>query len=134
MKFKIKLLDVQLVSEYYLVFHVTTGPFLMRIPSLVIFKNGTIEIDNDENAEFANPLRFTNLIFEVNRTYSFELHQMYQGGGNYRYYILIDGKEVHSVLNPDAKQYYDLKVYMSLNTNNPSAPVEVSNFEHTNFL
>ena len=126
-------MDVQLVSSFYLVFQVTTGNFLMRVPSLSIIKNREILIDNDQYANVANSLRFRNFFLEVNRTYSFEIHQMYQGGGKYRYYILIDGKEVHSVINPDAKQYYDLKVYLSL-TGYPSAPVVVSDFEHTNFL
>ena len=70
---------------------------------------------------------------EVNKTHCFEQNQKYIGGGQYLYNIVIDGVEVLSKINTDAKQYYNVKLYMGM-VGEVSAPVEITNFEHTNFL
>jgi len=69
----------------------------------------------------------------INQTYHLEVHQRYVSNGDYRYFITIDGEELYSVLNTDARQFYDVKVFMS-NDWQAACPVYISNFEIINFL
>ena len=71
--------------------------------------------------------------FKSNKKYRIEIHQRYVSRGNYRYFIKVDGIEVHSVINSDARQFYNVKVYAS----GPwydKANGFISNFLFTNFL
>ena len=72
------------------------------------------------------------IAIQLNRVYKIEVHQRYISNGNYRYFIEIDGEEVHSV-NTKARQFYNVLVY----TSNPwydASPGDISNFKFTNFL
>ena len=67
------------------------------------------------------------------QTHNIEIHQRYASNGDYRYFIKIDGEEVISVLNTDARQFYNVNVYGS-NISNDPCPVFISNLKITNFL
>ena len=54
---------------------------------------------------------FDTTTIQLNRRYHIEIHQRYISQGNYRYFVKIDGAEVHSIVNRDAQQFYDVKVY-----------------------
>ncbi|XP_066910985.1 uncharacterized protein [Clytia hemisphaerica] len=69
----------------------------------------------------------------IDQTYHLEIHQRYVSNGHYRYFIMIDGVEVYSVLNTDARQFYNVHVYAGNPWNEP-CPVYISNFKLTNFL
>ena len=79
-----------------------------------------------------------NFIHEIkqinpNVLYHIEIHQRYTSGGNYRFFVRIDGVETIPVINTDARQFYNVKVYAS----DPFyIPVDcvISNLHHTNFL
>ena len=63
----------------------------------------------------------------------YEFHQRYVSGGDYRFFVKRNGEEVYSVINTDAQQFYDVKVWAS----NPSASAcqaDIRNLELTNFL
>ena len=130
LKYNVKLLDVPFTSYFQNAFKFTAGDHT-RLPHLTIFNNRKIEIDNNEGHNYE--LRYTGLYMEVNKTYCIEQNQKYIGGGKYVYNIVIDGVEVLSKINTNAKQYYNVKLYMCM-VNRVSAPVEITNFEHTNFL
>ena len=42
-----------------------------------------------------------------------EMHQRYVSNGNYRFFILVNGEEINSVINNNAQQYYNVKIYAS---------------------
>ncbi|XP_066929863.1 uncharacterized protein [Clytia hemisphaerica] len=69
----------------------------------------------------------------VNQTYYFEIHQRYISNGSYRYSLELDGVEQYSILNNDARQFYDVKV-MASNNWQTKCPVLISNFKIINFL
>ena len=71
--------------------------------------------------------------FQQNRVYKIEVHQRYISNGNYRYFIKIDGEEIHSAINSNAKQFYNVKVYAANPWYNASKGL-ISNFQFTNFL
>ena len=62
-----------------------------------------------------------------------EIHQRYISGGKYRYFIKWNGEEIYSVVDEDAQQFYNVKVYAS----DPwydACPAFIKNFSITNFL
>ena len=69
----------------------------------------------------------------INRVYNIEVHQRYISNGNYRYFIKIDGEEVHSAVNSKARQYYNVKVYAGSPWFTSSSGY-ISNLQFTNFL
>ena len=70
---------------------------------------------------------------QQNHVYKIEIHQRYISNGNYRYFIKIDGDEVHSAINSKARQFYDVKVYAEDPWHAPSKGF-ISKFKFTNFL
>ena len=62
-----------------------------------------------------------------------EIHQRYTSGGEYRFFIKINGEEVYSTINTNAQQFYNVKVYGS-NPWEKSCTGYIKNFEVTNFL
>uniref|UniRef100_A0A7M5UU39 Uncharacterized protein n=1 Tax=Clytia hemisphaerica TaxID=252671 RepID=A0A7M5UU39_9CNID len=91
----------------------------------------TNAVNNDPIFNFNND--GVGNVLTINQTYHLEVHQRYVSNGDYRYFITIDGEELYSVLNTDARQFYDVKVFMS-NDWQIVCPVYISNFEITNFL
>ena len=63
----------------------------------------------------------------------YEFHQRYVSGGNYRFFIKMNGEEVFSITNTDAQQFYNMKVYAG-NLLHPACPADIKNLELTNFL
>ena len=70
---------------------------------------------------------------QQNYVYKIEIHQRYINNGNYRYFIKIDGEEVHSAINSKARQFYNVKVFAGSPWNEASKGF-ISNFHFTNFL
>ena len=71
----------------------------------------------------------------VNETTHIEIHQRYLRSGEYRYFIRIDGEEVHSVVNTQAQQFYNVKVIAAQAfTSAATCPASIKNVKHTNFL
>ena len=69
----------------------------------------------------------------LNKYYLIELEQSYISNGNYKYSIRIDGVEKHSVINSGARQIYDVEIYASHPTAEPT-PADMKDLEITNFL
>ena len=69
----------------------------------------------------------------VNVPTHIEIHQRYTSGGKYRYFIKINGEEAYSIINTDARQFYNVKVYAS-NPWEDNCSGYIKNFEVTNFL
>lgn len=61
-----------------------------------------------------------------------EIHQRYISGGKYRYFVKINGEEVASIINTNALQFYNVRVYASKGTD--PCPGYIKNLEVTNFL
>ena len=81
-----------------------------------------------------NLILWTDKGLALNVSTRIEVHQRYTSGGNYRYFIKINGEEVYSIINTNAQQFYNVKVYAS-NPWSPSAcPGYIKNFEVTNFV
>ena len=62
-----------------------------------------------------------------------EIHQRYKSGGVYKYSIILNGEEIHSTDNTQARQFYDVMVY-SGNPEDHACVGTVSDFKITNFL
>ena len=62
-----------------------------------------------------------------------EIHQRYISGGRYRFFVIRDGEEIHSHVNEQVQQFYDVNVFAS-NDWFPACPGYISNFSLTNFL
>ena len=70
---------------------------------------------------------------QINVPTHIELHQRYVSGGNYRFFVKMDGQEVFSILNTDARQFYNVKVYAS-GPNELTCAGYIKRFSITNFL
>ena len=53
------------------------------------------------------------VVTQYNIEYNVEIHQRYKSGGVYKYSILLNGKEIHSIDNTQAQQFYNMKIYSS---------------------
>ena len=69
---------------------------------------------------------------QLQNEYDLELHQRYLSGGVYKYFIILDGEEIHSG-NINPKQRYGFNVYGSSPTHDACVGT-VSEFKLTNFL
>ena len=69
---------------------------------------------------------------QLEHKYKIEIHQRYVSRGDYRFFIKVDGIEIHSVINSDARQFYNVKVYAG----DPWRETNgfISNLKLTNFL
>ena len=84
----------------------------------------------NQNADFMTKIT-KGLV--VNVPIHIEIHQRYTSGGKYRYFIKINGEEVFSIINTNAQQFYDVKVYAS-NPWTDACTGYIKNFKVTNFL
>ena len=101
-----------------------TPAVFVKPGSTIFYFASAVNGKNDYNVE---------RLFKPNEKSHIEIHQRYVSRGDYRYFIKVDGIEVHSVINTDARQFYNVKVYAS----NPwydEANGFISNFQLTNFL
>ncbi|XP_066910984.1 uncharacterized protein [Clytia hemisphaerica] len=105
-----------------------------RVPFIGMGKNSKkFAISSAVNGNSNHKIPPTPPIVNINKTYHVEVQQRYVSNGNYRYDVLIDGVEVYSVLNTDARQFYNVHVYAGNPWNDP-CPVYISNLKLTNFL
>ena len=65
--------------------------------------------------------------------YHVEFHQRYKSAGVYHYWIVLNGVEIESVDNTQAKQFHNVKVWTS-DPNYHACIGTISDFEITNFL
>ena len=70
----------------------------------------------------------------VNQTYFVEINQRYvmHSNGTYQFSVSIDGNEFHEVMNTDARQFHQMRVYASSPWEVP-CPMFIRNFKLTNF-
>ena len=104
-----------------------------RIPMFGIKKTSTridIQIFNSVNG---NGLHYYELPLPADGELYVEIHQRYVSGGNYRFFVKMNGQEIYSVINKDARQFYNVEVYAS-NQWHLACPGYIKNLEFTNFL
>ena len=106
-----------------------------RTPSVSLY--GTPTITNFVFSSSINgrpyEIEFRPSVPEVNVPTHIEVHQRYVSGGKYRYFIRINGEEVGSVINTDARQFYNVKAYAS-DPWDPTCSGNIKNLQVTNFL
>ena len=118
------------------------------VSGMIEDQRAPFEIGERIPAVFTNPnskaLYFTSSVngnadyviestINLNENYYIEIHQRYVSRGDYRYFIKVNGTEIHSVINSNAQQFYNVNVYAS----DPwyvKANGFISNFQFTNFL
>ena len=101
--------------------------FLQGTPS-VLKTNFVSSVDGNKNHYY-----LSSQIPKINEMTHFEIHQRYVSGGKYRYFIKMNGQEIYSTINDDARQFYNVKVYAG----NPwyvACPGFIKNLSVTNFL
>ena len=49
----------------------------------------------------------------LNEIYQIEIHQRYLSEVNYHIFVKVNGTEIHSVVNSNAQQFYNINVYVS---------------------
>ena len=114
----------------------TTYPLTIgyRIPAVFIRFNSTKLVVT--HAVNGNPNYIAHHVlpeYNMNEDHHVEIHQRYVSRGDYRYFVKINGTEIHSVINSDAHQFYNVNVYASAPfTKNVNG--FISNFQFTNFL
>ena len=117
--------------EYCSILHVTKGFNTEMYVHMLLQKSiKEFRADMELNAFSPDLYRF-DVTYGV--TYHVVLHQSYVSGGVYRVSLVIDGKEVRSVLKTQARQYYNAKIY----TANPGFEPcngSISDVKLTNFL
>ena len=103
-----------------------------RIPLVGLFPNATtIDFSSSVNEQASHNYKHGLILF--NQTYHIEIHQRYISNGNYRYYIVIDGDEMHSAINSQARQFHNVHVFAST-PDLQEADAFIQNLEFTNFL
>ena len=109
------------------------GKYGDRTPAVFFYVDGDTKLFHFASAVNGQGYTFDETTsFRLNHKYHIEIHQRYISQGNYRYFVKIDGVEVKSVVNSDARQFYEVKVYAG----DPwFAPIGyISNLHFTNFL
>ena len=85
----------------------------------------------NSNDDYGKHVHLNGLV--VNVSTHTEIHQRYTSGGKYRYFIKINGEEIFSIINANAQQFYDVKVYAS-DPWEDNCSGYIKNLEVTNFL
>ena len=70
----------------------------------------------------------------LNHSHRLEVEQRYLKDGLYRFVTLINGQELHSTINVNAKQFYDIKCYVSSPGSPTLANATIRHLSLTNFL
>uniref|UniRef100_A0A7M5UL06 Cnidarian restricted protein n=1 Tax=Clytia hemisphaerica TaxID=252671 RepID=A0A7M5UL06_9CNID len=128
--------------SYCTVLHLTKGGnndvYGDRTPSITIGGNPTlnemkISAPVNGNKSYRQNIPFT---LAVNETMDVEIHQRYISNGKYRYFIRINEEEIHSVVNTEAKQFYNVKVFagQAFYAKQAVCPASIKNVKHYNFL
>ena len=137
--FTVRLLDLSALSgEYSGIIHLTEngngGPYGDRTPLVNLKKVSEafhLELASAINSQ--DKFWLSAHVMKVGESTHVEIHQRYVSGGNYRFFVKINGQEVYSIINRDARQFYNVKVYAS-DPWHPVSPGYIKNLEVTNFL
>ena len=106
---------------------------LSRIPAVFVRPNSTLlHFSTSINGNRYN-VDAEGTENKLNENHHAEIHQRYISKGDYRFFIEINGIEIHSVINSEAQQFYDVHVYAS-DYYEENAAGYISNFLFTNFL
>ena len=81
-----------------------------------------------------SPIAYDGVPAVNNQKTKYVISQRYVSGGHYRYQIKIDDAEVYSVINSQAEQFYNVKVYASDPYHEKACPGMIYDLELTNFL
>ena len=82
------------------------GVYGNRSPAIFLVSNAQIYCVNSVNGDASWSRKFAPP--QNDEILNVELHQRYISNGNYRYFIKINGVEVSSVVNSDARQFYNV--------------------------
>uniref|UniRef100_A0A7M5X675 Uncharacterized protein n=1 Tax=Clytia hemisphaerica TaxID=252671 RepID=A0A7M5X675_9CNID len=122
-------------------FHMTKGGqntvYGDRTPLILIrASDNVIQTNTAMNNIKSRSTLLTNNPVQINQTLSLEIHQRYIQNGNHRYFIIINGVEVHSEVNYSGQQFHDIKVYATSSGGNTvtACPAMLSDLKLTNFL
>ena len=126
-------------NQFTNVFHFTIGSNLSkygdRVPA-VWFRPRTsrlyISAPINGNADYVFEDHQSGAL-HLGQSYHLEIHHRYLSNGNYRYLIKLDGVEIHSIINKDARQFYNVKLYAG-DPWYPPMHGTISDFQFTNFL
>ena len=134
--FNLRLIQKAPIDNWESIIHLTGGenhvPYGSRTPAVWVEPNSTfLSIFNSVNS-YPEHIVLTETL-PVNQTIRIEIHQRYVSNGEYRYFVLLNGKEINSIMNSDARQFYEVKVY-SGDLWYPPCTGFISNVELTNFL
>lgn len=69
----------------------------------------------------------------INQAAHIEVHQRYISGGNYMFFIVVDGVKVYEVINKEAQQFFNVKIFRNA-LGAPTCLAFVKNFQIINFL
>jgi len=72
--------------------------------------------------------------YPINQLALLEMKQRYVSGGRYLFSVEVNANVVHTIINTDARQFYNVQVFASSPWRNTSPFVYISNLEITNFL
>ena len=125
-------------SDFCNIIHLTqndnTGTYGDRTPAVFLYRKPYTEQTLFRSAvNGKNNHNHSSRIPKINELTHFEIHQRYVSGGKYRYFIKMNGQEIHSTVNDKAQQFYNVKVYASNPWGN-ACPGYIKNFAVTNFL
>ena len=115
---------------------------------LHITQNGNKDVYGDRNPAFfydkytgkllihsaVNGDRFSSTSREIsfNTEYTVQVHQRYKSGGVYKYSVILNGVEIHSMDNTQASQFFNVKVWAGtpweLSCNGWIKDVKITNF------
>ena len=100
----------------------------IRYP-LVTMQRSMIQISSAVNSKYDHKYLQRDMILD--KAYNIKIGQYYIGNGQYNYRIEINGQKVHSVINNDVKQFYDMKFYLLEKT---GSDCDVTDLKFINFL
>ena len=104
-----------------------------RIPAVFVLSNSTTLLFSTSINGSCYNVNAKAIENEVNENQHVGIHQRYVSQGDYRFFVKINGIEIHSVINSGAQQFYNVDVYASDNFHKNAAGY-ISNFLFTNFL
>ena len=103
---------------------------LLKIPiPKVSMLDTTLQISTQINEDETHKYKKDDMI--LNKFYEIAISQRYIANGEYLFRIMIDGIEVHSVINRDAIQYFNQELYVLKPT---AADCDITDLSFTNFL
>ena len=119
------------------IIHLSYSGRYQRVPAFFFkYDSGTVELQIQSNYLDSNSkisTVYNEQVVVPNQPTTVEIHQRYISGGRYRFFVIRDGEEIHSHVNNQVQQFYNVKVFAS-NDWFLACPGYISNFSLTNFL